>query len=205
MVKGVGVSSMSKTVSIQFINSLNFLKELYLIHIQVRQYWVVGRKTPTEQDPDPTCYRIRVFAKNAVIARSHFWYEMKRQNKVRKIQGEIVSVSEIFERKTHAVRNFGIVFKYLTRKDYVNMYKEYRDVSLCGAVAQLYTEISGRHSGRHECLHIIKTVEVDTKDLKRPAVQQYASGTKFPKLTQIKRPPTAAHKSTFVATRPILI
>merc|ERR1712048_1127325 len=154
---------------------------------------------------DPTCYRIRVFAKNAVIARSHFWYEMKRQNKVRKCQGEIINVSEIFERSTNSVKNFGIVFKYLTRNDYVNMYKEYRDVSLCGAVAQLYTEISGRHSGRHECLHIIKTVELADSDVKRNNVQQYAAGAKFPKLTQVKRPPTAAHKSTFVATRPIFV
>merc|ERR1712147_153516 len=185
MAKGVGVASMSKII---------------------RQYWVVGRKTPTAEDSDPTCYRIRVFAKNAVIARSHFWYEMKRQNKVRKCQGEIVNVSEIFERRTSAVRNYGIVFKYLTRNDYVNMYKEYRDVSLCGAVAQLYTEISGRHSGRHECLHIIKTVELKGEDTKRTQVQQYAKGEiRFPKLTQIKRPPTAAQKSSFVATRPILI
>jgi large subunit ribosomal protein L18Ae len=59
----------------------------------IGQYWVVGRSLPTEAVPEPTCYRIRVFAKNTVIARSRFWYQMKRQNKVRKIQGEIVSVS----------------------------------------------------------------------------------------------------------------
>jgi large subunit ribosomal protein L18Ae len=147
-----------------------------------------------------------VFAKNSVIARSHFWYEMKRQNKVRKCQGEIINVSEIFERRTSAVKNYGIVFKYLTRNDYVNMYKEYRDVSLNGAVAQLYTEISGRHSGRHECLHIIKTVEVADADCKRTHVSQYTDGKlRFPKLTQIKRAPLASQKSTYKAARPILI
>jgi large subunit ribosomal protein L18Ae len=83
---------------------------------------------------------------------------MKRQNKVRKTQGEIVSVSEIFEKKTNSIKNFGIVLKYLTRKDYVNMYREYRDVTLNGAVYQMYQEMSGRHSARHECIHIIKTV-----------------------------------------------
>merc|ERR1719240_1510151 len=180
MVKGLGVASMQKNI---------------------RQFWVVGRKLPsTDGTDEPTCYRIRVFAKNAVLARSQFWYEMKRQNKVRKCQGEIVSVSEIFEKNTNSVKNYGIVFKYLTRKDYVNMYKEYRDVSLCGAVAQLYTEISGRHSGRHECLHIIKTVELEDKDTKRTQVSQYTETTlKFPQLTQVKRAPTRAHKSLFKA------
>merc|ERR1719198_1900690 len=106
----------------------------------VKQYWVIGRQTPSDKDTDPTCYRIRVFAKNAVLARSRFWYEMKRQNKVRKCQGEIVSVSEIFERKTSSIKNYGIVLKYLTRTDYVNMYKEYRDTSLNSAVANMYQE-----------------------------------------------------------------
>ena len=104
-------------------------------YLQVRQYWVAGRQTPSEENPNPTVYRIRVFAKNIVIARSQFWYEMKRQNKVRKCQGEIVEVSEIFERKTNSLKNYGIVLKYLTRADVVNMYKEYRDNTLCGAVS----------------------------------------------------------------------
>merc|ERR1719198_921795 len=172
----------------------------------VKQYWVVGRQTPSEKDTDPTCYRIRVFAKNAVLARSRFWYEMKRQNKVRKCQGEIVSVSEIFERKTSSIKNYGIVLKYLTRTDYVNMYKEYRDTSLCGAVAQMYSDMSGRHSARHECIHIIKTVVLHDSELKRPQVSQFASNSlRFPKLTQIRRAPLAQQKSTFKATRPILI
>merc|ERR1712139_276090 len=136
MVKGVGVASMQKNV---------------------RQFWVVGRELPSESTPEPTCFRIRVFAKNIVIARSQFWYEMKRQNKVRKCQGEIVSVSEIFERKTNSIKNYGIVLKYLTRTGIVNMYKEYRSNTLCGAVAQMYSEMAGRHSARGDSIHIIKT------------------------------------------------
>ena len=61
----------------------------------MRQFFVVGRKIPSEKDPNPTLYRIRVFAKNTVFAKSRFWYFMKRQHKVRKIQGEVVSVSEV--------------------------------------------------------------------------------------------------------------
>merc|ERR1711934_1255164 len=185
MVKGVGVSTMSKAI---------------------RQFWVVGRESPSEENKDPTCYRIRVFAKNPVIARSQFWYEMKRQNKVRKCQGEIVSVSEIFERKAGHVKNYGIVLKYLTRTGIVNMYKEYRSTTLCGAMSQLYNEMAGRHSARAESIHVIKTVILPDKSLRRPQVLQYAkTSLKFPKFTTNKRAPTAQHKNDFTASRPILI
>src|SRR3569833_2584404 len=38
---------------------------------------------------------MRIFATNPVLAKSKFWYFMKRQHKVRKVQGEIVNVSEV--------------------------------------------------------------------------------------------------------------
>lgn len=50
---------------------------------------------PSEKEPEPKLYRMRVFAKNEVLAKSKFWYHMKRQHKVRKIDGEIVSVAEV--------------------------------------------------------------------------------------------------------------
>jgi len=56
---------------------------------------VIGRKLPTEKEPEPTLYRIRIFADNEVFAKSKFWYHMKRQHKVRKCEGEIVNVSEV--------------------------------------------------------------------------------------------------------------
>ena len=172
----------------------------------IKQYWVVGRTTPSEAVPEPTCYRIRVFGKNTVIARSRFWYQMKRQNKVRKIQGEIVSVSEIHERNTNSVRNYGIVLKYSTRNDIVNMYKEYRDNSLCGAVTQMYSEMAGRHSGRGDSIHIIKTCVVADKDVKREQTRQYAGRSlRYPKITHIKRAPIAQQRNTFKASRPVKV
>merc|ERR1719265_1633812 len=172
----------------------------------VKQYWVVGRQTPSDKDTDPTCYRIRVFAKNAVLARSRFWYEMKRQNKVRKCQGEIVSVSEIFERNTTSVKNYGIVLKYRTRTDIVNMYKEYRSNTLCGAVGQMYSEMAGRHSARGDSIHIIKTCVQLDKDVMREQTKQCTRrALRFPKFARNKRAPTQAHRRVFSASSPILI
>eukprot|EP00356_Strombidium_inclinatum_P011622 CAMPEP_0170483842 /NCGR_PEP_ID=MMETSP0208-20121228/3442_1 /TAXON_ID=197538 /ORGANISM="Strombidium inclinatum, Strain S3" /LENGTH=131 /DNA_ID=CAMNT_0010757025 /DNA_START=302 /DNA_END=697 /DNA_ORIENTATION=+ len=131
---------------------------------------------------------------------------MKRQNKVRKCQGEIVQVSEIFERKTTSVKNYGIVLKYLTRTGVVNMYKEYRSNSLNDAVSQMYSEMAGRHSARSENIHIIKTTRLENSAVKRPQTLQFMkTSLRFPKFTQNKRAPTAAHKSTFTASRPILV
>ena len=40
---------------------------------------------------------MRIFARDAVLARSKFWYHCKRQHKIRRIQGEIVNTSEVSE------------------------------------------------------------------------------------------------------------
>lgn len=37
------------------------------------QYQVVGRHVPTEKDSDPTIYRMKLWAQDAVRAKSKFW------------------------------------------------------------------------------------------------------------------------------------
>ena len=37
------------------------------------QYQVVGRLLPTEKAPEPTVYRMKIWAQDAVRARSRFW------------------------------------------------------------------------------------------------------------------------------------
>jgi large subunit ribosomal protein L18Ae len=39
----------------------------------IHQYHVVGRKAPTEADPTPAIFRMRLFAPNEVVAKSRFW------------------------------------------------------------------------------------------------------------------------------------
>merc|ERR1711907_333485 len=102
--------------------------------------------------------------------------------------------------------NYGIVLKYLTRTGIVNMYKEYRDNTLCGAVSQMYNEMAGRHSAPSESIHIIKTlIQPDSKVLRPQIVQYTKAGLSYPKFTTLKRAPTASHKSVFTATRPTLV
>jgi len=131
---------------------------------------------------------------------------MTRQHKVRKIQGEIVSTSEIFEKNSNNIKNYGIVFRYQTRTDTVNMYKEYRANTLTGAVSQLYMDLSGKHSARAETVQIVRTSVLSNKEIKRAAVISFTNrGVRFPKVDKRKRAPTLALRTTFKANRPTLI
>merc|ERR1740139_1523045 len=123
---------------------------------------------------------------------------MKRQHKIRRIEGEIINTSEIAEKKAGCMKNFGIFMRYDTRTCTVNMYKEYRDVTLCGAVSQLYLEMSGRHSARWETIQVIKTSVVEASALKRQATSQFADRSiRFPKVYTVKRAPTQQLKTIF--------
>ena len=53
----------------------------------------MGRKVPTEQEPSPKVYALRLFARNNVIAKSKFWYHLRRLLKTKSAQGQILSVN----------------------------------------------------------------------------------------------------------------
>lgn len=62
-------------------------------------FQVVGRFVPNQKygEDDPQCkvYRMKIFAKNKVAARSRFWYFMGRLCRVKKANGQIVSVNQV--------------------------------------------------------------------------------------------------------------
>lgn len=118
-------------------------------------------------------YRMKLFADNTAVARSRFWYYMSLMKKVKRANGEIVSVSEIFEKNPNHVKNFAMWLRYDSRSGTHNMYKEYRDTTLNGAVEQMYSELSGRHRARKSCIQIVRTAEIEAKDCKRPNTLQF--------------------------------
>merc|ERR1712072_1488301 len=97
----------------------------------------------TQKNPIPKICRMKLFAKNKVLAKSKFWYFMKKMMKAKKTGGEILAVNEIFEKNPNTVKNFGIWLRYDSRSGTHNMYKEYRDITLVGAVSQMYSEMAG--------------------------------------------------------------
>ena len=142
-------------------------------------------------------------------------------HKLKKSTGEVLAVNEVRERNTNIVKNYGILIRYNSRSGTHNMYKEYRDVSVCGAVEQMYAELAGRHRARFGSIQIVDTrvvpagvrafnrynPEIHGDEVpvaaKRPNVIQFlTSRIKFPLPHRIQRAPTKALRSTFNASRP---
>jgi len=171
---------------------------------QIRQYLVLGRKLPTESDANPKVYAIRLFARNKVIAKSKFWYHLRRQLKTKSAQGQILAVNEIFERRPSHVKTFGIVLRYESRTGNHNMYKEYRDVSLNGAVSQLHAEMAGNHRASPDTISIIRTAVLNKKaEIRRPRSLQFRSSKlRFPILRTVYRASQKRYRTIFRATRP---
>jgi len=178
---------------------------------QMKLYQVVGRKAPTATDENPPAYRMKLFAPNDVTAKSRFWYFMHQMRKMKKTTGEILDVNEITEKNVRVVKNYGIWIKYSSRSGIHNMYREYRDVTLNGAVDQLYNDMAGRHRARFASIQIIKTATVREKDTKRVGVQQFhhtkdndgkAETLRFPLPHRILRASSKQNKSTFSCLRP---
>merc|ERR1719240_1434646 len=126
-------------------------------HARVHQYELVGRAAPTQKNPVPKIYKMKLFAKNPVIARSKFWYFMKKINRAKKSGGEILRQVELFDKAPTKVNNYGIWLRYNSRTDTHNMYKEYRDTTINGAVSQMIAEMAGRHRAQAESIQILKT------------------------------------------------
>ena len=158
---------------------------------------------PSENEPNPQVYKMRVFAKNEVLAKSKFWYFLKKQRRIKKANGEVLATNEIFEKNTSAVRNYGLVVRYRSRTGIHNMYKEFRDVTVCGAVGQMYMEMSGRHRAVHDTIHVVKAIVVENKDLRRQhAIVNSSHRARFPKTKLTYRASDPSLKSVFVANRP---
>ncbi len=169
------------------------------------QYQVVGRALPTPGDEHPKIYRMKLWATNEVRAKSKFWYFLRKLKKVKKSNGQMLAINEIFERNPTTIKNYGIWLRYQSRTGYHNMYKEYRDTTLNGGVEQMYNEMASRHRVRSPCIQIIKTATVDFKLCKRDNTKQFHnSKIKFPLVSRKVRPPTRKLKTTFKASRPNL-
>ncbi|XP_060171233.1 large ribosomal subunit protein eL20y-like [Lycium barbarum] len=137
---------------------------------------------------------MKLWATNEVRAKSKFWYFLRKLKKVKKSNGQMLAINEIFEKNPTTIKNYGIWLRYQSRTGYHNMYKE-----------QMYTEMASRHRVRHHCIQIIKTATIPTKLCKRESTKQFHnSKIKFPLVLQKVRPPSRKRKTTYKATRPNL-
>ena len=62
---------------------------------RLQEYQVIGRHLPSDANPTPKLYRMRIFAPNDVVAKSRFWYFLAKLRKIKKANGEIVSLNKV--------------------------------------------------------------------------------------------------------------
>ena len=83
-----------------------------------------------------------------------YWYFLSKLKKVKKANGEIVNLVEIKEKRPAAIKNFGIWLRYDSRSGTHNMYREYRDLTVCSAVTQCYRDMGARHRARAHSIQV---------------------------------------------------
>ncbi|KAI7898689.1 60S ribosomal protein L18ae [Cokeromyces recurvatus] len=162
----------------------------------------VGRKLPSAQESAPKLFRMRIFAPNVVVAKSRFWYFLKKLRKVKKAAGEIVSVNVISEKRPEQIKNFGIWIRYDSRSGTHNMYKEYRALRRVDAVEQCYQDMAARHRARFRSVQIIRVAEIKDADVRRQYIKQLLTPKlSFPlphRLANVNK----KHRALFIAKRP---
>ncbi|KAF8980855.1 60S ribosomal protein L20 [Entomortierella lignicola] len=169
----------------------------------LHEYQLVGRHLPTEKDATPKLFRMRLFAPNEVVAKSRFWYFMRKLKKVKKVNGEIVGINEIFEKKPLQTKNFGIWIRYDSRSGTHNMYKEYRELTRVAAVEACYSDMASRHRARSRSIQVIRVAEVSNAEVRRPYIKQLlVPGIKFPLPHRVIRAADKSHRALFTASRP---
>ncbi|GIX60870.1 60S ribosomal protein L18, putative [Babesia caballi] len=165
-------------------------------------YHVVGRAAPSKKNPNPLIYRMNLFAKNEVLAKGRFWYFMRKLQKAKRSGGEILACNVLLEPKPTKAKNYGVLLRFECSTGIHNMYKEYRDTTLTGAISQMYGEMAGRDKASASYIQIIRAREIADSDCRKTRTTQlHKTKLKFPIL---KPQPyvNKADRELFVGTRP---
>ena len=165
----------------------------------------MGRAKPNPKNPEPTIFRLRVFAPNEVVARSRFWNLIREQKKIKRTNAELLATQELKEAPSNSIKIFGLAIKYRSRTGIHNMYKEYRSTTLCGAVRRMLSEMAGTHKAKMDTVNIIRTCRVLKKaDIKRPHTVQFSDkNLKFPLMCAKTRASQKRFRTVTKAQRPL--
>ncbi len=157
----------------------------------------MGRRVPTEKQKSPPFYRMSIFATHPVSARSQCWYFLK---KLKKTGGEICFCGLVNAKSPTKIKNVSIWLRCDSRSGTNNLYQEYRDLTLAGAVTQCYRDMGARQRARPTSIQIMKVAVVKANKCGRPHVQQFhSSKIRFP---LPHRRMQSHSKSTVVGTLP---
>ena len=114
--------------------------------------------------------------------------------KVKKSNGEIVSLNVIHEKRPLKVKNFGIWIRYDSRSGTHNMYKEYREMSRTDAVEALYQDMAARHRARFRSIHVGNSPSINRM------ADRWANSATFLDSQNRRTPPEPSQTSIHQAT-----
>lgn len=173
--------------------------------MDLKEYQVMGCSLPTKKKLNPEVYKMRIFAKNEVTAKSKFSVLLSKLKKIKKTKGEILSVNEIFEKKPMKVKIYGVFLRYNSRSGTHNMYKEYLEISKAAAVSLCYKDMAARHRAAFSSIQIIRVSEIKPKDVRRPYISQIiGKKLEFPNLSRVCKPADKSYKRVYYYKRPVL-
>lgn len=71
------VKKLFKSAGFIYINYpkkiISMVKTDKSLQMQIKQFLVMGRPLPTESNPSPNAFAMRVFAPNVIVAKTKFW------------------------------------------------------------------------------------------------------------------------------------
>ena len=73
----------------------NVFCHLLISFMQLKEYEIIGRALPSEKNPSPPLYRMRIFGPDEVVAKSKYWYFVAKLKKIKKSHGEVVSCKQV--------------------------------------------------------------------------------------------------------------
>ena len=115
---------------------------------------------------------------------------------------QVLQVKRIFEKNPTTVKNYSILLRFRCNTGIMNVSKEFRDVTLCGAVHQMYMDMASRHHAKFLDIDIIGTTVLPPAQCLRPHIKQFlAHKVKFPLMHRVTKK-SKKYKGTFLRTLP---
>jgi len=136
----------------------------------LKQYLCLANNNTNKSD---SIYFMKNFSPNKITAKSKFWSVLKKTQKLKKKNGSIIIAQKIYEKKNNFVKTYGIWSKVKIKNGYVNLFKEYRDFMMTGAVEQFYIELGGRFKIKPKDVTILRVERIKEIESSKSNVKQF--------------------------------
>lgn len=138
---------------------------------------------------DGPIYKMAVFAKNDVVAKSRLFRVLSKTQKVKRASAEVVSVKELVDDRMLLARSYGVWIRVYSNNNPKNMYKEFRETSRARAAAACFAEMERLYKLSYFEVDIVQMAELTEETAKREEIKQYMNkDVKFPSVYPTEKP-----------------